>query len=192
MPRIPPVPEADMNAEQRRVFDAMIAGQRKAAPIGPLAVAMHHPPLAETMSALGLVLRFNSSFPPRLREFTILLTGRYWDCQFEWASHEAEARKAGLSDMSIETLRAGGSDFAAADEQAIHDYGMALLRRHFAPEDTYQRIVALFGVAGAVELTGLIGYYAMVALMLNAAEYEIPAGMKPPLPRQPESRESRG
>ena len=55
------------------------------------------------------MLRFNSSFEPRLREFTILLTGRYWDCQFEWASHEGEARKAGLSDQSIETLRAGGS-----------------------------------------------------------------------------------
>lgn len=29
------------------------------------------------MTALGLVLRFNSGFEPRLREFAILLTGRY-------------------------------------------------------------------------------------------------------------------
>src|ERR1700742_4116593 len=78
-------------------------------PVGPLAAAMHRPDLAEKWSELGLVLRFNSSFPPRLREFVILLTGRFWDCQFEWFSHEAEARKAGLSDASIETLRAGGS-----------------------------------------------------------------------------------
>ncbi len=183
MPRIPLVAEADMTAEQRRVHDAMINGQRRSAPVGPLAVAMHHPALAETMSALGLVLRFNSSFEPRLREFTILLTGRYWDCQFEWASHEAEARKAGLSDASIETLRTGGAVFAAADEQAIHDYGMALLTQHFASDATYGRVQALFGTAGAVELTGLIGYYAMIALMLNAAEFEVPTGMVPPLPR---------
>ena len=52
-----------------------------------------------------------------------LFTGRYWDCQFEWASHEAEARKAGLSDAAIETLRAGGTRFDAGDEQTIHDYG---------------------------------------------------------------------
>ena len=134
------------------------------------------------MSALGLVLRFNSTFEPRLREFTILLTGRYWDCQFEWASHEGEARKAGLSEASIETLRAGGAVFAAADEQAIHDYGMELLTKHFASDAAYRRIVELFGVAGAVELTGLIGYYAMIALMLNAAEFEVPEGMVPPLP----------
>ena len=182
MPRIPLVPVAEMNPEQRRVYDAMIGGQRKSAPVGPLAVAMHRPALAETMSALGLVLRFNSTFEPRLREFAILLTGRYWDCQFEWASHESEARKAGLSEASIETLRVGGSVFAAADEQAIHDYGMELLTKHFASDAAYRRIVVLFGVAGAVELTGWVGYYAMIALMLNAAEFEVPEGMVPPLP----------
>jgi 4-carboxymuconolactone decarboxylase len=49
--------------------------------VGPLAAAMHRLDLAEKWSDLGLVLRFNSSFPPRLREFVILLTGRHWDCQ---------------------------------------------------------------------------------------------------------------
>jgi 4-carboxymuconolactone decarboxylase len=182
MPRIPLVTEAEMTPEQRLVHAAMVNGPRKSAPVGPLAVAMHRPELAQAMSNLGLVLRFNSSFQPRLREFTILFTGRFWDCQFEWASHEAEARKAGLSDASIETLRHGGSWFDADDEQAIHDYGTELLTRHFASDATYQRVLAIFGVAGVVELTGLIGYYAMIALTLNAAEFEIPAGMTPPLP----------
>ena len=127
MARIPLVSESAMTPQQRRVYDAMLSGPRKSAPVGPLAIAMHRPELAEAWSALGLVLRFNSSFEPRLREFTILLTGRYWDCQFEWASHEAEARKAGLSAASIETLRRGGTQFDAPDEQLIHDYGVELL-----------------------------------------------------------------
>jgi 4-carboxymuconolactone decarboxylase len=182
MPRIPLVTEATMTPEQRQAHDAIVSGPRKSAPVGPLAIAMHRPELALAMSNLGLVLRFNSSFEPRLREFTILLTGRYWDCQFEWASHETEARKAGVSDASIEMLRAGGTRFQATDEQAIHDYGIELLTRHFASDATYQRVLDIFGVAGVVELTGLIGYYAMVALTLNAAEFESPAGMTPPLP----------
>jgi 4-carboxymuconolactone decarboxylase len=182
MPRIPLVTEATMTPAQRQVHDAMVAGPRKSAPVGPLAIAMHRPELAKAMSELGLVLRFNSSFEPRLREFTILFTGRYWDCQFEWASHEAEARKAGLTDASIEMVRCGGSRFEADDEQAIHDYGTELLNRHFASDATYQRVLAIFGVAGVVELTALIGYYALVALTLNAAEFEIPEGMSPPLP----------
>ncbi|MGE0222402.1 MAG: carboxymuconolactone decarboxylase family protein [Acetobacteraceae bacterium] len=180
MPRIPLVDPAAMTPAQRQAFDAIV-GERKTAPVGPLAIAMHRPALAQAMSALGLVLRFNSSFEPRLREFTILMTGRHWDCQFEWASHEGEARKAGLSETSIATLRAGGSTFAAADEQAIFDYGTELLTKRFASDATYQRALALFGTAGVVELTALIGYYCLVALTLNAAEFEVPPGM-PTLP----------
>src|ERR1700688_4746125 len=150
MSRIPLVTGENLTPDQQRVYDAMVSGPRKSAPVGPLAIAMHRPELAEAWSALGLVLRFNSSFDPRLREFTILFTGRYWDCQFEWASHEAEARKAGLSPASIETLRVGGSRFEATDEQTIHDYGIELLMRHFASDATYQRALAIFGVAGVV------------------------------------------
>src|SRR5580692_6086736 len=132
MPRIPLVSEANMTDAQRRVYDAMMNGPRRSPPVGPLAAAMHRPDLAEAWSALGLVLRFNSSLAPRLREFVILLVGRFWDCQFEWFSHESEARKAGLSEAAIEILRQGGATFASADEQAIHDYAMELLRFHQA------------------------------------------------------------
>ena len=186
MPRIPLVTATNMTDAQRRVHDAMTAGPRRSPPVGPLAAAMHRPDLAEKWSDLGLVLRFNSSFSPRLREFVILLTGRHWDCQFEWFSHEAEARKAGLSARSIETLRHGGATFEAADEQAIHDYATELLRRHHAADATYQRVLAEHGTAGIVELTALIGYYSMVALTLNAHEIGVPEGAVPPLPALPD------
>src|SRR6185312_8095985 len=180
MSRIPLVTERNLTPAQKRVWDAMVSGQRRSPPVGPLAVAMHRPELAEAWSALGLVLRFNSSFPPRLREFTILLTGRFWDCQFEWASHEPEAVKAGLSAESVETLRSGGTMFAAADEQAIHDYAMELMTTRFAGEANYRRIQDLFGTEGVVELTALIGYYAMVALTLNAHEVGVEEGRRLP------------
>ena len=182
MPRVPPILETEMTPQQRRVYDAMRHGRRKSAPVGPLAIAMHRPELAEAWSGLGLVLRFDSTFAPRLREFTILLTGRYWDCQFEWASHEAEARLAGLSARSIETLRDGGKQFDATDEQLIHDYAVELMDTHFVGDALYDRVRDMFGVPGVVELTALIGYYAMVALTLNAHEFGVPNGMVPPLP----------
>lgn len=184
MPRIPLVTEDSMTEAQRRVYDAMLSGPRRSPPVGPLAAAMHRPELAEAWSALGLVLRFNSSFPPRLREFVILLVGRFWDCQFEWVSHEGEARKVGLSAAAIETLRQDGAVFAAADEQAIHDYAIELLRDHHVSEAAYQRILAAYGPAGIVELTALIGYYAMVALTLNAHKIG-ESERDPPLPSLP-------
>ena len=42
-----------------------------------------------------------------------------------------------------------------------------------------------YGTAGIVELTALIGYYAMVALTLNAHEIGVPEGATPPLPALP-------
>jgi 4-carboxymuconolactone decarboxylase len=89
MPRIPLVSEASMTDAQRRVYEAMMHGPRRSPPVGPLAAAMHRPDLAEAWSALGLVLRFNSSFAPRLREFVILLVGRFWDCQSQYHTFRA-------------------------------------------------------------------------------------------------------
>jgi 4-carboxymuconolactone decarboxylase len=181
MPRIKLVTEATMTDAQRRVYDAMMLGPRRSPPVGPLAAAMHRPELAEKWLDLGLVLRFNSSFEPRL----LLLTGRHWDCQFEWFSHEAEARKAGLSEQTIETLRRGGNRFQAADEQAIHDYATELVRQQRVSDATYQRILTTYGTTAIVELTALIGYYAMVAFTLNAHEIGVPGGATPPLPPLP-------
>ena len=186
MPRIPLVSEANMTEAQRRVHDAMMSGPRRSPPVGPLAAAMHRPDLAEKWSDLGLVLRFNSSFEPRLREFVILLTGRHWDCQFEWFSHEGGGAKGRL-------VRADDRDAAAS---AARRFRQRTSRRstttpssccahHHASDATYQRILAAYGIAGIVELTALIGYYSMVALTLNAHEIGVPEGAQPPLPSLP-------
>jgi 4-carboxymuconolactone decarboxylase len=58
-----------------------------------------------------------------------------------------------------------------------------LLRQHHASDATYERVLAAYGTAGIVELTALIGYYAMVALTLNAHDIGVPEGATPPLPR---------
>ena len=55
-------------------------------------------------------------------------------------------------------------------------------RDHRATDATYQRVLDAYGTAGIVELTALIGYYAMVALTLNAHEIGVPEGATPPLP----------
>ena len=103
-------------------------------------------------------------------------------CQFEWASHEAEARKAGLSDQSIETVRLGGSTFDAADEQLIHDYAVGLLDKQAVSNMLYRKVQEMFGTPDVAKLTALIGCYAIVALTLNAHEFGVPKNGVPPLP----------
>ena len=190
MPRIPLVTEASMTADQRRVYDAMMtvrAARRRwvRSPRPCIArTSPRHGPISASCSASTRASRrgcaSSSSCSPAAS----------WDCQFEWFSHEAEARKAGLSEQTIETLRHGGSAFAQQDEQAIHDYTIELLRHRRASDATYQRILTAYGTPGIVELTALIGYYAMVALTLNAHEIGVPDGATPPLPPLPREVES--
>ena len=181
MARIPlPSPET-LTAEQKRVYEAIVAGPRGALR-GPLRAALHNPELADKWQQLGELLRYRTSLPPQLSELAILVTARHCNCQVEWFIHAEMARKAGLADSIIENIRTGRpinvSDPAALD---IYLFASELNRSHNVSDDIHRRIRERFGVTGVVELTALIGYYTMVAMTLNAHEIPLPDGATPPL-----------
>ena len=179
--RIPLPDPAEMNAAQRRVHDAIIAGPRGTL-IGPLRAAIHNPDLAERWSALGDVLRYRTSLPKRLSELAIVVTGRRWTSQIEWWVHAKAAADAGLPAAILDAIRDGKApDFTEADDALVYEFAAALQQTGQVPRALYDRAVARFGVAGVVELTALIGYYTMVSMTLNAHEIPLPEGVAPPL-----------
>jgi len=48
--------------------------------------------------------------------------------------------------------------------------------------DLWAKTVSLFGRQGAVEITAIMGDYAMAAVMLTAADQQLPPERKPLLP----------
>ena len=181
MSRIPlPTPET-MTAEQRAVYDAMAASARGGAG-GPLLVALHQPKFADRLQMLGQHLRFNTKLGMRLSELVILTVGRRWSSQFVWFVHEPIAKEKGVSAAVMEDLRHGRRPtFANEDETEVYAYTEELLRTGFVSADVYDRIVKRWGPDGVVELTGLIGYYCMNSLSINAHEL-FPEGVPKPLP----------
>jgi 4-carboxymuconolactone decarboxylase len=184
MARIPlPDPET-MNPEQRRVYDAVVAGPRGAVR-GPLRAALHNAELADKWQQLGALLRYGTSLAPRLSELAILVTARHWDCQFEWYAHEPEALRAGLAAGLVETIKRGEHPvFENADEWVVHRFCSELHEKHVVEDGTYRRALEQLGVTGVVELTALVGYYTMVAMTLIAHELPLPEGTLPPLPQR--------
>ena len=86
MPRISlPTPET-MNADQKAVYDKIVSGPRGKIQ-GPLRAALHNAELADKWQALGALLRYGTSLPPRLSELAILVTGRACNSPFEWHAH---------------------------------------------------------------------------------------------------------
>jgi 4-carboxymuconolactone decarboxylase len=180
-PRIPLPARDDLDAEQREVWDSVLAGPRGQV-IGPLRAAIHNAELARRWSALGEALRFNTSLPKRLSELAIAITGRRWSSQVEWWVHARTAAENGIAPSILVAIRDGRSPaFAASDEATVYDFVRELQVSGRVSDATYRLALDTFGVKGVVELTALVGYYTMVSMTLNAHGIPLPEGEKEPL-----------
>ena len=178
--RFPEIPREQMSEAQKRVYDA-IAGGPRGGVRGPFGALLRSPELTDRVQKLGEYLRFNSSLPPRLNEFAILVNARFWDSKYEWFAHRPLAIKGGLSEAITADLaqnrRPAGMQ---ADEELVYDFCMALHQNHFVDDALFRRGVALIGERGVVDLVGVSGYYTLVSMVLNVAEIPLPAGEKSP------------
>jgi 4-carboxymuconolactone decarboxylase len=188
-PRLPFIAENDRTPAQRALVKSIASGPRGQFKMsGPFYCYLHAPGFGELAQKLGGHLRFGTSIPPRLSEFAILCTARQWKSQYEWAAHAPIAQERGVKPATIRDLRAGRKPRGApADERAIYDFIAELYRTKRVSSPTYKAVNAILGDAGTVELVGLLGYYAMVAMTLDVFRMPIAAGE--PLPfREPDVR----
>lgn len=179
--RIPDLTPEQMDADQRAVVDEAVAGKRGRIP-GPLRIWIRSPELGRHAQRLGAFLRYDTTLGPRLSELAILITARRWTAHYEWFAHKREALKAGLDPATI-TAIATRQIPALTDpaERAVYDYAVALHDAHLVPLPVHQAAIAALGERGVVELVGLLGYYTLVAMTLNAFEFELPEGELPEL-----------
>lgn len=181
MARMKDLTVAELTPEQRKVYDTIAAGPRGAVHGGPFHVWLREPGFADHAQALGAYLRFNKTLPLKVTELAILMVARHWSAQFEWFYHKQVALKAGLDPKIIDAIHARQEPQGmAADEAAAHAFADELLEKKKVSAPTYQVTLKALGEAGIAVLTGVIGYYSLVAMTLNAFEIPIPDGETPP------------
>ena len=179
-PRPPVLDEEALSDAQRAVFEAIASGPRGVVQ-GPLRVWLQSAELADRAQALGAFCRYGTSLPSRLSELAILITGAFWRSGFEWAVHAPIAIENGISEEVAEKIRKGGRPrFARYDEQVLYDFCHDLHHRHEVPEATYRKACETFGTKGVVELVGLLGYYTLISMTINAFEVPLPDGAEDP------------
>ena len=181
MSRLPDLDPAKFSPEQKKVHDAVLAGPRGKV-VGPIKVWLKNPGLAEHAQALGAYCRFNSSLPPRLSELAICVTGAFWKANYEWFAHAPLAIKAGIDPAAIEAIRTGAhaevhQERRAGDLRFRHRAGDARKRVSNA---TFERAKKELGETSVIDLVGIIGYYSLVSVTLNAFELPLPDGEKLP------------
>lgn len=181
-PRIPLPGPDELSPEQRKIYDDVVKGPRGVLR-GPLRAVLHRAELADKWQQIGEILRYRTSLPPRLSELAILVTARESDAPFEWHAHEPPAQAGGVPQSAIDAICKGERPPKLADDEAaVYDYAMELKRHHNVSDATHARVVKHLGVVGVVELTALVGYYTMVAMMLNSQGIPLPEGLPSPLP----------
>jgi 4-carboxymuconolactone decarboxylase len=172
----------EMTPEQRDVHAEVVSGVRGRM-VGPLRAVIHSPDLARRWSRLGEYLRFSTCLPKKLNELAIIVTARRWNSQLEFLIHAEAGRTAGLDPRCVEAIRLGEAPaFADQAEAEIYEFARSLQQTGDVTEDLHAAVKARWGERGVVELTGVIGYYTMVSMTLNAHEIPIPPEAKAPLP----------
>jgi len=163
-----------LSPEQREVHESISSGPRGGVH-GPLGIWLWRPELASRAQALGRYCRYDSSLPPRLSELAILTTARHWSAEFEWVHHKQPALDAGLEPDIIEAIRqAKTPKFSNDDEQAVYDFSVELQNNRVVSNETYNKAIELLGQKSVVDLVGLLGYYALISMTINAFEVDAP------------------
>lgn len=176
MPRIPLLAPEQMNEAQRQAYEATVAGRRGRAP-APFLAWLHSPELAGRAQKLGEFVRYDTTLPPRLSELAILVVARYWTSHYEWAVHALEAARAGVPAAVIDDIaQRRPPRFEQDEERAVFDFAVSLNYDKAVPKDVYRAAIDAIGERGVVELVGILGYYSLISMTLNAFEIEPPAG----------------
>lgn len=178
--RLPMPPTEVLSAAQRAAADALINGPRKGV-YGPFLPLLRSPELLDRVAKLGEHLRFGGQLPAKVRELATCAAARHVSNQFEWLMHAPLAIAAGVAPVTLDALAQGAAPKGLpADEEAALDFAQELLRQHGVSEPTYQAALGQFGEAGVVELTVLVGYFAMVSWLMNVAHTPALASAKGP------------
>jgi len=172
--RIAMADDGPLTEQQQAVNDEIVAGKRGQL-VGPLRVVLHSPELADRWQVLGEYLRYDSSLPKQLSELAIIMTGRYWNSQVEFMIHGPIAVDVGIDKGIVEAIRTATAPAIAGTQlRAVYAATRELLLHAQVSDGVYEQLLQTIGAESAIELTALVGYYTMVAMMLNAHEVPEP------------------
>jgi 4-carboxymuconolactone decarboxylase len=176
--RLPPLAEAEMTPVQRASVALLLQGPRKALQ-GPFAVMVRSPGLMDCVQKVGEYIRFESLLADDLRELAILTSSRHWRQVVEWALHAPIALDAGVDREALVALAEGRPPTLGGVQAIVHGFCEELHRTQGVSDETYAAAHAALGEAAVVELAGLCGYYATLAMVMNVARTPPPGDLPP-------------
>jgi len=132
------------------------------------------------MLSLGQSILARQQLDARLRELAILRVARLSRCEYEWVQHVPIARATGCSDDEIAAIERG--DVAALEPRAraVVELTTEIVERVRAGDAALAAARAQLPDREVVELVLAVGYYMMIARLLETAGVDVdpPAGTR--------------
>jgi len=176
-PRFAELTVAQLDDQQRPIADRILKFSRIGLR-GPYPIWLRSPQAAKPIIDLMDYVRFQSKVPNRLREFSIMIQGRLWRSQVEWASHYQPALKAGVSADTLAALKRNRRPTTMQpDEAAVYDFCTELFTKHAVSDETYAHLHQYLNDQQIVDLTVLQGLYVTAAATLAIADQPMPPGL---------------
>ncbi len=176
MARVPEITTQDqLPVEQHAIFEEIAESRGRVS--GPFPVLLNSPEMAIQVARLGHHVRFEHHFEPWFYEIVVLAVAREWDCLFEWAAHAPAAAKAGVHPDVISAIEQRRAPAGLGEQETlIVRFVQELLREHRVSQQVYDAVDAWLGNAGVVELAATVGYYSLLACVMDATEVQPPTG----------------
>ncbi len=143
---------------------------------GPFTMFLHAPEMAGRVANLGAYVRFEGDLDMRVRVLAAMTVARELDAVYVWGAQTGSARKQGVPESTITAIREQHSRGVPPEDAQIIDFTRRLLREHRVDDATFGAMRNRLGERQLLELTGSIGYYAMLAMTVNACELEAAPG----------------
>ena len=183
--RMPPIPTEKMTDAQKKAAAEIAAGPRGKVE-GPYWPIIRSPGFMNSVQKVGEYFRYHCPLDRKINEMAALMAARSWTQQFEWDVHILQALAAGLKPAIAEAIAEGRRPAGmAADEEILHDFVTELLANKGVSDPTYARTVAEFGEPGVIDILGIVGYYSMLAMIMNVARTPLLEGRPFPLTPTP-------
>ena len=171
---IPITSKNQVAAEDQAIVDGIV--ESRGALQGPFTMFLHCPKLAGRVAHLGAFVRFEGSLDMRARVLAAMTVAREFDAVYVWGAQAGGARRLGVPEATITAIREKHARGISPEDAQIVEFTRDLLTKHRVDDASVKAIQARFGNEGLIQLTGAIGYYAMLSMTVNACELEAAPG----------------
>jgi 4-carboxymuconolactone decarboxylase len=160
----------ELTGDARRIAEKIVDTRKSLE--GPFSVWMHAPEWAERVAHLGTMVRWEGTLDLRIRTLAALVVGRHFQAQYVWGIQGVIGAERDVPRATIDAIREDRSDGIPAADLQIIDFTRQLLRKNRIDGELANAVMARLGADQYVQLTTCIGYYAMLAMTVNAVELE--------------------